>query len=380
MITVDEFAQEAKQWLAENKHLAPRDYGAICPPDMVNEGLAWQKHLYASGKAGIHWPVEFGGQGLTAAHQAQWLYECALVGVPGVFNMVGLVLTGGAVQKFGTPDQQAKHLNATLRADHVWCQLFSEPGAGSDLGSLSTKAERDGDRYIVNGQKVWCSGGRYSNWGILMARTNPDAPKHEGISFFLLDMSLPGIEIRPLKQMTGEAEFDEVFFTDVEMPAEALLGPLHGGWGVGMAVLTSERGHIGTSVISLERRLDSISRLAEGRDLSPTERQEIVKLLSKGMAYKAMAQRQGPVASTAASLMKLGITEMMFETSMLRSNISGMDSLLTGPEAFGVLSAPGGRIAGGTSQVQRNIIGERLLGLPREPSVKKSENQPKSQD
>ena len=380
MITVDDFAQEAKQWLAENKHLAPRDYGAICPPDMVNEGLAWQRHLYASGKAGIHWPVEFGGQGLTAAHQAQWLYECALVGVPGVFNMVGLVLTGGAVQKFGTPEQQAKHLNATLRADHVWCQLFSEPGAGSDLGSLSTKAERDGDRYIVNGQKVWCSGGRYSNWGILMARTNADAPKHEGISFFLLDMSLPGIEIRPLKQMTGEAEFDEVFFTDVEMPAEALLGPLHGGWGVGMAVLTSERGHIGTSVISLERRLDSISRLAEGRDLSPTERQEIVKLLSKGMAYKAMAQRQGPVASTAASLMKLGITEMMFETSMLRSNISGMDSLLTGPEAFGVLSAPGGRIAGGTSQVQRNIIGERLLGLPREPSVKKSENQPKSQD
>ena len=374
MITVEEFAQEAKQWLAENKHLAPRDYGAICPPDMVDQGLAWQKHLYASGKAGIHWPVEFGGQGLTAAHQAQWLYECALVGVPGVFNMVGLVLTGGAVQKFGTPEQQAKHLNATLRAEHVWCQLFSEPGAGSDLGSLSTKAERDGDRYIVNGQKVWCSGGRYSNWGILMARTNPDAPKHEGISFFLLDMSLPGIEIRPLKQMTGEAEFDEVFFTDVEMPAEALLGPLHGGWGVGMAVLTSERGHIGTSVISLERRLDSISRLAEGRDLSPTERQEIVKLLSKGMAYKAMAQRQGPVASTAASLMKLGITEMMFETSILRSNISGMDSLLTGPEAFGVLSAPGGRIAGGTSQVQRNIIGERLLGLPREPSAKKPEN------
>jgi len=374
VITVDEFAQEAKQWLAENKHLAPRDYGAICPPDMVDEGLAWQRHLYASGKAGIHWPVEFGGQGLTAAHQAQWLYECALVGVPGVFNMVGLVLTGGAVQKFGTPEQQAKHLHASLRADHVWCQLFSEPGAGSDLGSLSTKAERDGDRYIVNGQKVWCSGGRYSNWGILMARTNADAPKHEGISFFLLDMSLPGIEIRPLKQMTGEAEFDEVFFTDVEMPAEALLGPLHGGWGVGMAVLTSERGHIGTSVISLERRLDSISRLAAGRELSPTERQEIAKLLSKGMAYKAMAQRQGPVASTAASLMKLGITEMMFETSMLRSNISGMDSLLEGPEAFGVLSAPGGRIAGGTSQVQRNIIGERLLGLPREPSVKKTEN------
>ena len=376
MITVDEFGAQAKQWLAENKHLAPRDYGAICPPDMVQAGLSWQRHLFAHGKAGIHWPVEVGGQGLTAAHQGQWLYECALAGVPGVFNMVGLVLAGGSIQKFGTPEQQSMHLNATLRADHVWCQLFSEPGAGSDLGSLSTKAERDGDRFIINGQKVWCSGGRYSNWGILMARTNQDAPKHEGISFFLLDMSLPGIDIRPLKQMTGESEFDEVFFTDVEMPAEALLGPLHGGWGVGMAVLTSERGHIGTSVISLERRLDSISRLAEGRQLSATEKQKLAKLLSQGMAYKAMAQRQGPVASTAASLMKLGITEMMFETSMLRADISGMDSLLDGPDAFGVLSAPGGRIAGGTSQVQRNIIGERLLGLPREPSIKKPETLP----
>ena len=380
MITVDEFGAQAKQWLADNKHLAPRDYGAICPPDMVQAGLSWQRHLFAHGKAGIHWPVEVGGQGLTAAHQGQWLYECALAGVPGVFNMVGLVLAGGSIQKFGTPEQQSVHLNATLRADHVWCQLFSEPGAGSDLGSLSTKAERDGDRFIINGQKVWCSGGRYSNWGILMARTNQDAPKHEGISFFLLDMSLPGIDIRPLKQMTGESEFDEVFFTDVAMPAEALLGPLHGGWGVGMAVLTSERGHIGTSVISLERRLDSISRLAEGRQLSATEKQKLAKLLSQGMAYKAMAQRQGPVASTAASLMKLGITEMMFETSMLRAEISGMDSLLDGPDAFGVLSAPGGRIAGGTSQVQRNIIGERLLGLPREPSIKKPETLPPSKE
>ena len=367
MISVDDFAAEARDWLAANRHLAPRDYGAICPPDLVESGLAWQRHLYASGWAGIHWPVEVGGRGLTPAHQAQWLYECALAGVPGVFNMVGLVLAGGAIQKFGTDEHKNHHLNATLRADHVWCQLFSEPGAGSDLGSLQTKAVRDGDRWIVNGQKVWCSGGRYSNWGILMARTDPDAPKHEGISFFLLDMGLPGIDIRPLKQMTGEAEFDEVFFTDVDVPAEALIGPLHGGWNVGMAVLTSERGHIGTSVISLERRLESISRLAEGRRLSAIERQRLVALLSKGMAYKAMAQRQGPVASTAASLLKLGITELLFEVSMLRADIAGADALLDGPEAFGVLAAPGGRIAGGTSQVQRNIIAERLLGLPREP-------------
>ncbi|MFZ4718869.1 MAG: acyl-CoA dehydrogenase family protein [Ilumatobacteraceae bacterium] len=369
MITVDDFQARARDWLADNRSDAPRDYGAICPPDLVDSGLEWQRRIHAAGFAGLHWPTEFGGQGLTPAHNAAWQYECALAGVPSVFNMVGLVLTGGAVMKFGTPEQQAQHLQATLTTEHVWCQLFSEPGAGSDLGGLSTRAERDGDRFIINGQKVWCSGGRYSNWGILMARTNPEAPKHEGISFFVFPMDLPGVEVRPLKQMTGEAEFDEVFFTDVELPVDHLLGPLHGGWGVGMAVLTSERGHIGTSVIGLERRLESMSRLAEGKDLGPTERDRLAALLSKGQAYKAMAQRQGPIASTAASLMKLGITEMMFETSMLRGDLSGAEAMLEGPDAFGMLAAPGGRIAGGTSQVQRNIIGERLLGLPREPKA-----------
>jgi len=281
--------------------------------------------------------------------------------------MVGLVLAGGSILRFGTPEQQSLHLRSTLEAGHVWCQLFSEPGAGSDLGGLSTKAVRDGDRFIVNGQKVWCSGGRYSNWGILMARTNLDAPKHEGISFFLCPMDTPGIEIRPLRQMTGEAEFDEVFFTDVELPADCLLGPLHGGWGVGMAVLTSERGHIGASVIGLERRLESMAQLGSSRELDATSRDRLAQLLSRGHAFKAMGKRQGPEASTAASLMKLGITEMMFDTAMLKGDIAGAMSILEGSDATGMLAAPGGRIAGGTSQVQRNIIGERLLGLPREP-------------
>jgi alkylation response protein AidB-like acyl-CoA dehydrogenase len=281
--------------------------------------------------------------------------------------MVGLVLAGGAVMTFGTDELKRQHLRSTLSAEHVWCQLFSEPGAGSDLGSLSTRADRDGDRFIINGQKVWCSGGRCSNWGILMARTDFDAKKHEGISFFLIPMDLPGIDVRPLKQMTGESEFDEVFFTDVELPAEYLIGPLNGGWGVGMAVLTNERGHIGASVIGLERRLESMASLGRGAGLLPSQRQELAALLSKGTAYKAMALTQGPVASTASSLMKLGITEMMFGVAMLRGDISGANAMLDGPDAVGMMSAPGGRIAGGTSQVQRNIIGERLLGLPREP-------------
>jgi alkylation response protein AidB-like acyl-CoA dehydrogenase len=249
----------------------------------------------------------------------------------------------------------------------VWCQLFSEPGAGSDLASLATRAEIDGDHFVINGQKVWCSGGRYSNWGILMARTDPDVAKHKGISFFLLPMDLPGIEIRPLRQMTGEAEFDEVFLTDVRLPADHLLGPLHDGWNVGMAVLTSERGHIGTSIVGLERRLESMAQLADGRQLTPTARDELARLMSTGSAYKAMAERQGPIASVAASLMKLGITEMMFRSAVLRATVAGADAMLDSPESTGMLAAPGGRIAGGTSQVQRSIIGERLLGLPREP-------------
>ena len=184
------------------------------------------------------------------------------------------------------PSSRQSHLRPTLLAERLWCQLFSEPGAGSDLGALTTRAELDGDHYVVNGQKVWCSGGRYSDWGILMARTqtagtDPDAGKHDGISFFLFPMDLPGVEVRPLRQMTGEAEFDEVFLTDVELPAEHLLGPLHGGWGVGMAVLTNERGHIGTAVIGLERRLEQLAAIADGddeSDLGPSERQQLAGL------------------------------------------------------------------------------------------------------
>lgn len=371
MEPVEAFAARARVWLADHRHEAPTDYGAICPPELIDAGIAWQRRLHESGFAGIHWPVEHGGQGLSPEHQAAWLIECAQSGVPPVLNMVGLVLAGGAILRFGTPDQQAEHLGPTLAGDHVWCQLFSEPGAGSDLGSLTTRAERDGDRFVVNGQKVWCSGGRVSNWGILMARTNLEAPKHEGISFFLCPMDLPGIDVRPLKQMTGGSEFDEVFFTDVALSADRLLGPLHGGWGVGMAVLTNERGHIGTAIISLQRRLDSLIELGRKAPLAGPTRQRLAGLIARATAYKALAQRQrdqgGAVASTASSLLKLGITEMMFDVAVLRADLAGSGALLADGDSQQLLAAPGGRIAGGTSQVQRNIIGERLLGLPREP-------------
>jgi alkylation response protein AidB-like acyl-CoA dehydrogenase len=397
LLAIEDYRALARAWIAEHRRFAPADYGAICPPHLVEHAVDWQRRIYDSGYAGIHWPEHVGGQGLTIEHTAAWQFECASAGVPSAFNMVGLVLAGGAILRFGTPEQQAAHLRPTLAGEHLWCQLFSEPGAGSDLGSLTTRAELDGDHYVVNGQKVWCSGGRYSDWGILMARTDsagavaahsdPGAGKHDGISFFLFPMGLAGVDVRPLRQMTGEAEFDEVFLTDVALPAEHLLGPLHGGWGVGMAVLTNERGHIGTAVIGLERRLEQLVAIVDAdehrpnehrpnehrpnehrpNEHRPNERQQLAGLMARGQAYKAMALRQGPAASTAASLMKLGITELMFDVAMLRGGLGGAGSMVDGAGASGMLAAPGGRIAGGTSQIQRNIIGERLLGLPREP-------------
>jgi alkylation response protein AidB-like acyl-CoA dehydrogenase len=363
---VDAFRAAAAEWLAANREGAPRDYGAILPPDLREEGCAWQRRLFDAGWAGIHWPVELGGRGLTPAHTAAWVEQCALASVPPFINMVGVVLAGGSLLLFGTPEQQAEHLRPIISGERVWCQLFSEPGAGSDLASLTTRAEPDGDGgWRLTGQKVWCSNGRISDWGICMARTDHDAPPHKGISFFLVDMHAAGVDVRPLRQMTGEAEFDEVFLDGVRVPATCLLGPENEGWKVGMATLTNERGHIGASTISLQRRLDNMAAL--GGDLDDVHRDELTKLVAQGRTYLALAQRQGPVASVAASLMKLGVTEMLFDVAVLRSALAGANGMLENDTSLGVLGAPAGRIAGGTTQVQRNIIGERLLGLPKEP-------------
>lgn len=366
MQSLEEFRIEASTWLKDNLSYAPPNYGAILPPTMVDQGVDWQEKLFEDGWAGIHWPTEYGGKGLTPDHQAIWLEECARADVPPYVNMVGCILAGQGVQIYGTSEQKDRHLRSILTAKKLWCQLFSEPEAGSDLGSLRTVALRDGTSWIVNGQKVWCSGGRYSDWGILMARTDPQLPKHRGISFFLVDMRSEGIETRPLRQMTGEAEFDEVFFTNVQLPETALLGPENNGWTVGMDILTKERGSIGAGAITMQRRLDALKALA-AKDLDPINRQRLVQLLSKGRSYHYLGLRQGSGASVASSLNKLGITELMFETANLRADIADLEAMLEGSGSGSLLAAPGARIAGGTSQVQRNIIGERILGLPKEP-------------
>ncbi len=302
---LDAFEARALAWIEANREHAPDDYGAILPESLLERGVAWQRHLVAHGWAGVDWPIAHGGLGLSAEHRARFVRACAVSGVPPFINMVGIVLAGGSILRFGSEQQRALHLTATLRAEHIWCQLFSEPGAGSDLASLTTTAILDGDEFVLNGQKVWCSGGRYSNWGILMARTDPTARRHKGLSFFLLDMALPGIEVRPLRQMTGDAEFDEVFFDDVRIPADALLGPLHDGWAVGMATLTNERGSIGTASISLARRTDSmLAGFRTNRSTnSAIDRQIAADLYIRGRVLTMLGARQGAVASTAASRM-----------------------------------------------------------------------------
>jgi alkylation response protein AidB-like acyl-CoA dehydrogenase len=362
-VDVPQLRAEARDWLAEHRSEAPPDYGAILPAELAEAGRAWQRRLFEAGWAGIHWPVEHGGRGLTPEHTAAWTTECALAEVPPWINMVGVVLTGGSILAFGTPEQQRAHLEGILRADQVWCQLFSEPGAGSDLAGLASRAERDGDAWVVTGQKVWCSNGRVADRGILLARTDPEAPRHAGISFFLVDMASAGIEVRPLRQMTGGSEFDEVFLDEVRLPADALLGPLHGGWGVAMATLTNERGYIGSAGISLGRRLDALAAV-DGADDAIT-RDRLAELVVRGRALQAMGRRQGPVASVAASLAKLGVTELLFDAAVLEADLAGADAMLASPTTQRLLGAPGGRIAGGTTQVQKNIIGERLLGLPK---------------
>ena len=359
------FRAAARDWLADNAASAPPDYGAIMPPELRAEATAWQRRIHDAGFAGIDWPVGFGGRGLTAEHRAVWTEECALAGVPPVLNMVGLVLAAGAVLGFGTDEQRRRHLPPTARGDVVWCQLFSEPDAGSDLAALRTAAVADGDAFVVTGHKVWSSAAHCSDWGILLARTDPTAPRHRGISCLLVDMTAPGVEIRPLRQMTGAAHFDEVVLDEARVPAANLIGPLHGGWGVAMATLTNERGFIGASAIAFGRRLDALAAAAGGAGAS--RRDAVLRLVAQGRALRHLGRRQGPAATVAASLLKLGLAEMSLATASTAAGLAGPAAVLEGAAAAAVVAAPGARLGGGTSEIQRTLIGERLLGLPAEP-------------
>jgi alkylation response protein AidB-like acyl-CoA dehydrogenase len=347
----------------------------------VREAQAWQATLYDGGWAGITWPKESGGRGGTAIQSIIFSQEQSRFDVPtGVFAQ-GIGMAGPTLIQHGTHEQQERFLAPMLRGDEIWCQLFSEPGAGSDLAGLSTRAVLDGDEYVVNGQKVWTSGAHYSQYGILLARTDPDKPKHRGITYFLLDMKTPGIEVRPLRQPTGVAHFNEVFLTDVRIPVANVVGPVNEGWRVTMTTLTAERTLIGALGNDVFPDLCHLARRF-GRSTDPVVRQELAATYIRLQTIKYLGWRvqtavsQGRSAGPESSVIKLAFSRHIGQLGDFGNTLQGASGMLWDRNDHELaiwmqrfLGQWSSRIGGGTEQIQRNIIGERVLGLPKEPAV-----------
>ncbi|MGZ4694214.1 MAG: acyl-CoA dehydrogenase family protein [Acidimicrobiales bacterium] len=344
----------------------------------------WQRTLYDNGWAGITWPKEFGGRGCTPAEAIIFGQEAAAFDVsPGFFG-TALSLVGPALMRHGSPAQQERYLRPLLRGDETWCQLFSEPGAGSDLAALSTRAVRDGDELVVNGQKVWNSQAQHADFGILIVRTDPDAPKHRGITFLILDMHSPGVDVRPLREATGQAFFNEVFLDDVRVPIDQVLGGIDEGWAVTRTVLTSETGMIGSgrgaaSFEALQRMAVEVGRtddpLIRQRLADVYARERMQDFLGMRMQTFVMHGRGHPPDPSVLKNFNTASNEVKADLGLALQRAGGMlareDAAEAGLWQNFVVSQFASRIGGGTNEVHRNMIAERALGLPREVQVDK---------
>ena len=364
-------------------HSMSYDSGSEAEADHVREAKQWQAILFDSGWAGITWPKEHGGRGGTIVEQMVFNQELSKFDTPpGVFAQ-SIGMAGPTIIKHGTPAQQERFLRPMLRGDDVWCQLFSEPGAGSDLAALTTRAERDGDEYVINGQKVWTSSAHYSDWGILLARTDFDVPKHQGITYFLVDMRSPGIDIRPLRQITGTAHFNEVFLTDLRIPVDQIVGDVNRGWAVTMTTLTSERTLIGSgaadpmpALLRLARRYGVLQDATMRQAIADVHgRHQLIKFLG-WRVQSAISRGQSP--GPESSVLKLAHTSALTRITDLALQIEGASGMLVPHDdaeghaaAFSFLSQFASKIGGGTDEVQRNIVGERVLGLPGDVRIDK---------
>ncbi|MEX0665291.1 MAG: acyl-CoA dehydrogenase family protein [Acidimicrobiia bacterium] len=338
----------------------------------LTEARQWQAKAAADGWAGIGWPTEYGGRGASLMEQIIFTQETTRFVVPDHVFRVGIGMGGPTVIAHGTEEQKRRWLRPLLTGEEIWCQLFSEPGAGSDLAGLRTSAVRDGNEWVLNGQKVWSSGAHYSQWGLLLARTDPDVPKHQGITYFMLDMSLPGIEVRPLRQMTGGAHFNEVFFTDVRVPDADRLGDSNDGWRVAQTTLLNERAAI-VELLGDRNAAEPLIALASGTADAST-RQELaqVHIESAIMRYLGLrivtAFAQGRLPGPEASVAKLAMGALLRRSGSLALQLLGARGMVDDDDwTTAFLAAPAIRIAGGSDEIQRNIIGERVLGLPKEP-------------
>ena len=348
--------------------------------EYFDRGRAWQRKLFEHGWAGLTWPSEYGGGG-GEPWQARIFSEVA-AGYEEAPGFVGatIAMLGPTLLRHGSDEQKRRFLPGLLSGGLAFCQLFSEPGAGSDLASLATRAERDGDQFVVNGQKVWNSQAQFCDWGFLLVRTDPEAPKHRGITFLLVEMATPGIEARPLVQMNGSAHFNEVFFTDVRIPADNVVGDIDGGWGPARTVLLNESAFIGdrkgTSVLS---PLSELARRHSRLD-DPLVRQRLADVWARERMQRWMGEavqnavRQGEAPPIDPGLMKLFAAESKRRSGELAAALGGLAVVAdTGEAARWARHELMGRyavsIGGGTNEVMRNNLGERALGLPREPSV-----------
>ncbi len=387
-----DFRAQARAWLEANAvpkgHPDDFSIGAFGDLDedrYIAAARAWQRRLHDGGWAALTWPRSAGGQGRAPIFQAIFNQEQAAFGVTTGPFVIALGMVGPTLLRHGTAAQQAQYLPAMLRGDDLWCQLFSEPGAGSDLASLSTRAERDGDDFVVTGQKVWTSAVTRASWGILLARTDANAPKRHGITYFVVDMSSAGIDPRPLRQMTGDAHFAEVFLDGVRIPAANVVGEVHEGWTAARTTLTAERGAIAggstgvdaAALIALARERgrtgDSLVRQALAR---AHVRQEVLRFLR----YRTLtALSQGTQPGAEASVMKLAYAEHLSALTAAALSVQGPLATLAGDllPADGMwskrfLHSPSLHIAGGSDEIQRNIVGEKVLGLPAEPVAERT--------
>lgn len=385
----ERFRAELRAWLADAvpKHGPPpptHDW-----PARVAYDTGWQRKLFDAGYAGINWPKAYGGRELSATEQLVYYEETARAAAPYVgVNFVGLLHGGPTIVAEGSDEQKAKHLPRILRGEEIWCQGFSEPVAGSDLAALQTRAVRVGDEYVINGHKIWCSFAHVGEYCELLVRTDPDAPKHRGISWLICPMNLPGIEIRPLPTLAGEGEFSEVFFTDVRVPVSARVGAENDGWRITNVTLRFERGTaFASEMINLQRVLGDLAQLARRvtrHDARAWDdaglRRECGHLLAELDALWAMVKRsvseaaQTGMPGLEGSAIKLYYTELyqrvaelgvriLGRAGLAREDVAGLPSRVALHRHLQSLSLT---IAAGSSQIQRNIVGERILGLPKD--------------
>jgi alkylation response protein AidB-like acyl-CoA dehydrogenase len=375
------FRKELRAWIADNLPDGWRDR----PPTSgrMDESVSreWSKKLYEAGYAGLTWPKEFGGQGAPYTHQAIFLEESARAETPEHIGIIGLGMAGPTIIAHGTDEQKSAHLSRTLSGDEVWCQGFSEPGSGSDLASLRTKAEDAGDHYVVSGQKVWSSFAHIADYCILVVRTDPNAPKHKGITYLLVDMHSDGVEVRPLVQITGDPEFNEIFFTDVKVPKTNVVGEANAGWSVAMTTLLHERGTLGFALTArLEVLVGKLIALAGelGAAGDPLIRDRVAQQWIELQALKFTNYRalttlmktgvpgpEGSIAKLHWSESNQRLGKLALDILGVRAQLDGEDSDWFGFWQYQQLRSRGNTIEAGTSEILRNIVAERVLGLPR---------------